>query len=135
MFCKYCGTQLDDGSAFCTKCGRAQGETKKTTTANPVPQNNNSSSSSSSYNMLCIAGFTCSVVALFFSGVVFSIVGLILSSIGKKDAIRNKERGAELATVGIVISTILLIVSVIALVSGVAVTAGLFSYLLSFLYY
>lgn len=58
MFCKYCGTQLDDGSAFCIKCGRAQTETK--TMPPEVPAQNNNSST---YKLVCL------IIIIVFSGV------------------------------------------------------------------
>ena len=124
-FCKYCGVELRAGAKFCTSCGMSQiGIVKK-----PVqPQTQNiASRQSNSYNALCIAGFACSIIPLFFSGLIFSIIGLILSSIGCKDAINNNERGVGLATIGIILSIILLFISVIALASGIAITAGLLS--------
>ena len=29
MFCKYCGSEIDDNSAFCTKCGKSQNSREK----------------------------------------------------------------------------------------------------------
>ena len=124
-FCKNCGVELRTEAKFCTSCGMSQtGIVKKPV---QVQTQNIVSRQSNSYNALCIAGFASSIVPLFFSGLIFSIIGLILSSIGCKDAINNNERGVGLATIGIILSIILLFISVIALASGIAITAGLLS--------
>lgn len=78
MFCKYCGTQLDDGSAFCTKCGRAQAETK--TTPPETPAHNNSST----YKLVCL------ILAIFFS-VVFILIKVATRTSSNNTAIPISE--------------------------------------------
>lgn len=130
-FCRYCGSEIRIGARFCTNCGKSQiydaDPEQKTTQA--------TEQSSKNYNALCVIGFIIALLPLVFSGLIFSIIGLILSYIGLKEAERSGERGTGLAKAGVVISTILLIVSVIALISGIGLTAGLLTFAQNLDYY
>lgn len=140
-YCRYCGTELRIGARFCTSCGKSQidenqNSSSNTTSAEPEQKTSQATSQSNKdYNILCVIGFIIALLPLVFSGLIFSIIGLILSYIGLKEAERSGERGTGLAKAGVVISTILLIVSVIALISGIGLTAGLLTFAQNLDYY
>ena len=119
MFCTKCGANLPDGTAFCSSCGRPQGQPANAQQPqeqqpaqgqpyaqqpyylpiNPAPTNG-----------MAIAGLACSlfgVTCLF--GLIFSIVGLVQS---KK---HPSKPGRGLAIAGIIISScfVLLYVAII----------------------
>ncbi len=75
MFCNNCGTKINPGDGFCTKCGTpAQGVTINTTTVNSVvnPEDNKKA------NNLCIL----SLILKYGVGIVIGIIFSILSSMG-----------------------------------------------------
>lgn len=94
-YCTHCGGELLDEAVMCPKCGCAVG---RSVNAAEVRH-------SDSRNVLCIIGFALS----FFS----SIVGLILSIIGRKQVTQSGEKGKDLATAGIVISSVRLALIVV----------------------
>ena len=95
-YCARCGAELHDEAVICTKCGCN------------VEGVNHYGSTSNSYNVLAIVGFALS----FFS----TIVGLILSIIGYKQAKQNGEKGKEFAIAGIVISSVSIVIAIIVFI-------------------
>ena len=93
-YCSHCGADLHNEAVICTKCGcNIDGVTN---------------SSSNNYNILAIVGFALS----FFS----TVVGLILSIIGYKQAKQNGEKGKEFAIAGIVISSVSIVIAIIVFI-------------------
>ena len=108
MFCKNCGTQMNDNAAFCPNCGAAANgqpaqPAQPQTQNNPVAQEGNS---------IAIVGFVFSFL--------IAIVGLICSIIGYN----NAKKGAPykgLALAGIIIS-------IVSMVTALIMTIVIYSY-------
>ena len=81
MFCKNCGSQINDSAVICPHCG--------------VATHNNSPVSQKSSNGFAVAGFVLS----FF----FALLGLIFSAIGLSKA-KTTGSGKGLAIAGLTIS-------------------------------
>lgn len=115
MRCKYCGCEIEDGSAFCKYCGAA---VKKDETHVEMEQNKTYGSSNNDENVIAIVGFVLSFI--------FAVGGLICSIIGYRNAI-NREDGKfkGLALAGIIISSASIVLSVIVSVVWGATVAKL----------
>ncbi|MDE6029503.1 MAG: zinc-ribbon domain-containing protein [Clostridiales bacterium] len=126
MFCTQCGTQLDDDSKFCYKCGKPThlAEQKDqvaakddydpfaplTPTQNayappqqyqqPPQQNNAPAASESNFGLI---GF---ILAFFFPilGIVFSLIGM------------TQKKNVGLATAGFIISLLFIVLAIVAIV-------------------
>lgn len=95
MFCKYCGSQIDDNAVFCPHCGVSQTQNKEET------------------NAPAIVGFVLS----FF----IAIAGLICSIVGYKKAKELGGKGYGFAVAGIIISIVDVWIS-IAIIAVVTAT-------------
>ena len=98
MFCKNCGSQIDDNAIACPHCG--------------VATHNLSAVGQTSTNGFAIAGFVLS----FF----FALLGIIFSAIGLKKA-KTTGSGKGLAVAGLVISILqyaIIIIVIIAIVGA-----------------
>lgn len=132
-FCKHCGAQIEDTTAFCPNCGTNVSDDAVSSSA-PEPQYNAYQPEQpaqpvqpaqyqpyqdyqnpgiypeAKLNGLAVAGFVVSLVSMFFCGI-SSIVGLILSIVGMSQ-IKNSikagvpQRGNGLAIAGLVIGII-----------------------------
>ena len=92
MYCRNCGSEIDDRAAVCPKCGvptgvKAEGQ---------------------STNVLAIVGFVLS----FF----MSIAGLVCSIIARKQIRESGEKGMSFATAGMIISIVSMVLSVVAVI-------------------
>ena len=92
MFCKNCGSTIDDKAVICPNCGVATGENSPT---------------KGGTNVLAIVGFILS----FF----IAIAGLICSILGYKKAAELDGKGKGLSLAGIIISAVWLGIVIIAL--------------------
>lgn len=101
-YCTHCGAELLDEAVICPKCGCAIG---KYTSAEEADQ-------SSHWNILCVIGFAFS----FFA----ALVGLILSIVGRKQVMQSGEKGKDLATAGIIISSVNLALTILYVICGFA---------------
>ncbi len=99
MFCKHCGSQIDDDSVFCPRCGAVQTAPVQ---VQPVPVQQETT------NVLAIVGFVLS----FF----VTIAGLICSIIGLKRAPQLGGKGRGLAIAGIIISAVSMALAFILLI-------------------
>ena len=93
MFCKNCGSQIDDNAVVCPHCGVAT-------------QNLNATTQKSS-NGFAVAGFVLS----FF----FAVLGLIFSIIGLNKA-KTTGSGKGLSIAGLVISLVWIVLVIILIV-------------------
>lgn len=85
MFCKNCGSSIDDNAAVCPHCGVVANSEKLASTSGKT-------------NVLAIVGFILS----FF----IAIAGLICSIIGYRNAPQYNGNGKGLALAGIIISAV-----------------------------
>lgn len=102
MYCKYCGSKLDDAAHFCPNCGSAAEPVAQPPYASPAQQPYTAQQPYAApvqpSNTLAIIGFILS----FF----ISIAGLICSIIGYRNAPQYGGNGRSLAIAGIVISAV-----------------------------
>ena len=110
MFCKTCGSEINDQAVICPKCGCSTApatEPKPTT----MPEQK------SKINVLCLVGFVLSLVSLLIALVgTVAIAGLVLSIIGIHQASTNGERLKGLGIAGIIISAGSLVYTVYTLI-------------------
>lgn len=74
---------------------------------------------------LGIAGFVCSVVSLFFLGIILGPLGIILSILGYRQTSQGTHRGRGLALAGIIIGGICTALAVIGIIVGFSAIATL----------
>lgn len=113
MFCKNCGSQINDEAVVCPHCGVAT-EKMPAAAATAAPANKT--------NVLAIVGFVLS----FFS----TIIGLVCSIIGYKQANTPEYNGngKGLALAGIIISSIeigIAFIAIICVFAGVGCAAAM----------
>jgi len=96
MFCKNCGSQIDDNASVCIHCGASVRE-MQTTQQQPAQS-----------NTLAIVGFVFAFL--------MPLVGLICSIIGLKKSKELNDNGKGLAIAGIIISVIEILIVIIAIV-------------------
>lgn len=99
MFCKNCGSQIDDNASVCIHCGASVRE-MQTTQQQPAQS-----------NTLAIVGFVFAFL--------MPLVGLICSIIGLKKSKELSDNGKGLATAGIIISVIEILIVIIAIIAVV----------------
>ena len=96
MFCKTCGSEINDNAVICPKCGC---QTKD------IVEPQTQIVQKSKINVLCLVGFILSLVSLIIAlAGIIAIAGLVLSIIGIVQANKNDERLKGLGIAGIVVS-------------------------------
>lgn len=122
MFCKYCGNEIADDSAFCSKCGKNANDFIGEDAANENDSANKTGGASidevvsetvENTNPLCIAGLVLTFVMFFFN--YYCIVGLaafFISFFGYRAAKKNGQKGMTLAVVCMLVSGIASIIFV-----------------------
>ena len=90
MFCKQCGSQIDESAKYCPQCGAAQSEPAQTAAPRAIPDTSNG-------------------VGYGFLGFFFPIVGVILFLVWRWE----RPKAAKAAGLGALISTLIGVVSVI----------------------
>ncbi len=93
MFCSNCGSQIDDRAVICPRCGV------------PVRPLVATEPERKEVNTLAIIGFVFSFV--------FTIVGLVCSIIGYRNAPRYGGSGKGLALAGIILSSISIVLEIL----------------------
>lgn len=105
MFCKYCGTELDNGALFCTKCGRSQQmpTNQQVNTLQNTLKKEEKKGFSITALVLGITGFIAWLIPLL--GFPITIVGIILGISGLKKG------GKGMAIAGIILASITLLLT------------------------
>lgn len=107
MFCKKCGREIPDDSAFCPKCGA------QVNMAQPSGENssfgyyaNQAKQEVQKYNIWAIVGFVLSLVPLIFPLGMFSLVvgtsAFVISIFATKQIKATEEKGNVFAILGII---------------------------------
>ena len=107
MFCKKCGKEIPDDSAFCPKCGA------QVNMAHPSGENssfdyyaNQAKQEVQKYNIWAIVGFVLSLVPLIFPLGMFSLVvgtsAFVISIFAAKQTKATEEKGNVFAILGII---------------------------------
>lgn len=113
MYCKHCGTDVEENGKFCQNCGA---EVESTPVTQPVINNEFEEMKTA----LGGSVFTLGLLGLIFSASSWlALVGIILSSIAKKKAAEYETLVGELegrAKVGGILAKIGMIVGVVSLV-------------------
>ena len=114
-YCTGCGAELCASDQFCQRCGKA---VSKSVACQPHPMCYSGAKQAMPYrtrsktNVYCIAGIVLSGYAMFgyIIAPVFSIAGIIVSSIGMNRVAHSGEEGKNLALAGILIGALGLLV-------------------------
>lgn len=147
MFCKNCGSQIDDGASFCNNCGTPVGNQNVSTAPQSTPvqpvvppvqqqmppinnqpyqqPNNTGGNQEKKPISLAVASMVLGICSLVFYCVWFiaipaAIVGVILSILSLKNS-KNGGRGMAIAgLVTSIISIVLAVIVIIAYFSGIS---------------
>ena len=118
MFCKKCGKEIPDDSAFCPKCGA------QVNMAQPSGENssfdyyaNQAKQEVQKYNIWAIVGFVLSLVPLIFPLGMFSLVvgtsAFVISIFAAKQTKATEEKGIVFAILGIVFGATFMLYGII----------------------
>lgn len=116
MYCRHCGKEINEDAAFCSACGAAQNIKVQSNMSYSNITSDQNAGQQASYNTMCIVGLVISGLSLLinFWGIV-GLVGTIVSVFGVVYSNENKEKGRELAIVGIVIGVFSIIYGLFSL--------------------
>ena len=125
IFCPECGASVSDQAVNCPKCGYPikKSAVPGSVTAAPATTAPATTAPAESVrpaknNDMSVAGLICAFL--------FPVLGLILSIIGRKQALRDGDR-TDLATAGIWISAIYLALAGIGVLISIIAYAGMFA--------
>ncbi|MBE7082078.1 MAG: zinc-ribbon domain-containing protein [Clostridiales bacterium] len=108
-FCNKCGNQLHDEAIICPACGNAINQDTTINTSIEKPRKF-SVCAILGFVFALLAGVLCLTNSIFeyslYIGFVFSIIGLVFSSIGIGKTGKKRGKGLAFAIVGLVISII-----------------------------
>ena len=110
MYCKYCGTQIDKDSKFCTNCG------KQTNEINNNININNNQNSMQKKDSNGTASIILGIISIFICALPLSIVGLILA-IKTKDK-STKNAGIILNSIGLALSVLVIIALIFSFINS-----------------
>ena len=103
MYCKNCGSFLEENASFCVNCGCRTNEIFENEVKINRPQQE------SKVSFLCVLSFICSLITIFFELSLFSVLlCLALSISGVVEATIYKEKLRGFGVSCIVLSTIYL---------------------------
>ncbi len=97
MYCKQCGTQIEESAINCSSCGRPVKE--------PMQLN----------DTLSIISLVCGILSLFVGGTICPIAAIVCGAI-----VLNKDRQDKKALIGVLLGAIELVLQII-LVAGIIV--------------
>ena len=135
MFCKNCGCNISDDTAFCPHCGAQAGEDKASIASKP----DDSSANTQSSNAVGLVGFILAMVSIVFwligllaSSILF-IVSLMLgiaaiacSAVGMKNSSKCNGQHRGLSVGGLVVGIVVVAISVILFIIGLAALSAIF---------
>jgi sulfite exporter TauE/SafE len=114
MYCRYCGNEISEGSAFCPSCGASQQKNAEIIVEKSQVVNVNLTEPAR-VKTYALLGFIFGIVGISLSWYIFvgaslAIPGIILSSLGLKSISRNKKAnvGLLLSILGLVINIVLI---------------------------
>lgn len=111
-FCSQCGSKLNEGAMFCPNCGTAVNQNGAQNQVNNQAQqinnqqqnyNNGTQTGMQKTNGLAVASLVCSLVGLFIFPLIFGILAVCFSVVGKRRILEFNEKGKGMATAGLVI--------------------------------
>lgn len=102
MYCKNCGSQIDDGVAFCNRCGTSTSVTRK----------------ENQTNVLSVVGMIVALISLLlnFWGIV-GIAAVVLSYLGLVQINKTGEKGKGMALTGIAIGAFSIVYAFVMILS------------------
>ena len=79
MYCKNCGTKLDEDDLFCTNCGTAKNDKKEVVEKVEIKNNEMSETDTKNANLLCIL----SLIFVFAFDMIAGIITVIIPPLGE----------------------------------------------------
>ena len=139
MYCKKCGTELKDGTAFCDKCGAPQFEANNQPSGQSYVQPYYNSAPAGSTKGKSIGGMVCGILGIVCCWIptvqifttILALIGVILSGVALKAKPVGSDKGMAVAglvcgIIGLAIGAIG-ILCVVCLTSTAATGLGLYS--------
>ncbi|MCD7729358.1 MAG: DUF4190 domain-containing protein [Clostridia bacterium] len=120
MYCKNCGSQIDDRAVVCPHCGVPVYDNYNTNQFAPY------SKPAKEYNVLAILGFIFSILGT--GSIIMGIAGLVCSIIGFKQAEKLHGHGKGLAIAGIVISIVAIVLQAVSIVLDIIDLSYIYTY-------
>ncbi|MBQ9805071.1 MAG: DUF4190 domain-containing protein [Clostridia bacterium] len=114
MNCKNCGTELSEGTPFCTSCGTP---TEEEPTVQKTSVAEKDAPAVKKYAGKAIAGFVLALVGIVVAAIPCGILGLVFSALAMKITETAQYKGRGLAISGLVISIIDIVLGFIFLVT------------------
>ena len=118
MFCKTCGSEINDHAIICPKCGCSTQDDKVKTTNNASPEEKKK------MNIFCLIGFIFSLFGdiVFLLSFVFAPLGFVFSLIGIIQANKKDQSLKGLAIAGIILSAVPLLIWILAAIAGLSLS-------------
>lgn len=136
MFCKKCGREIPDDSAFCPKCGA------QVNMAQPTGENssfgyyaNQAKQEVQKYNIWAIVGFAVAAVSFFLPGFFTLITGIsaLVMSIYAANQIKvTGEKGNVFAILGIIFGSLFILYGILCVLMLVGLL-GAYGFVLNYL--
>ena len=134
--CVYCGAEMEDQAAYCTRCGKAAGTGGENfqpygTYGQPggVPyQNQRYYGESGRYNGMAIASLVLGLISIFFNAfyLVPSILAIIFGILGRSQIKKNPScQGMGMATAGLVLGIVFLAIYLLIIVLSMVAFSNL----------